>query len=162
MTPLIFAFFALAAAPAFAQEPSGCDKFKWPLDQERALLAKPSQIASGGELAQTPAAALLSLVPLAKANLPLTPSRAPRYSDSYAGFLRAPAPQAGTYRITLSHAAWTDVVQDGHELRSVAFTGARDCSGLAKSVKFELAAAPFVIQVSGTSAHAIALAVTAD
>jgi len=148
MTPLIFAFFALAAAPAFAQEPSGCDKFKWPLDQERALLAKPSQIASGGELAQTPAAALLSLVPLAKANLPLTPSRAPRYSDSYAGFLRAPAPQAGTYRITLSHAAWTDV--------------ARDCSGLAKSVKFELAAAPFVIQVSGTSAHAIALAVTAD
>jgi len=24
----------LAAAPALAQEPVGCDKFKWPLDRE--------------------------------------------------------------------------------------------------------------------------------
>ena len=26
------------AAPALAQEPVGCDKFKWPLDKERATL----------------------------------------------------------------------------------------------------------------------------
>ena len=33
-----FVLFALcvSAAPALAQEPAGCDKFKWPLDKERA------------------------------------------------------------------------------------------------------------------------------
>ena len=29
---------ALLTTPALAQEPVGCDKFKWPLDKERALL----------------------------------------------------------------------------------------------------------------------------
>ena len=39
MKPL-FILFALcvSAAPALAQEPVGCDKFKWPLDKERATL----------------------------------------------------------------------------------------------------------------------------
>lgn len=40
---MFWKFVALAvlaiAAPAFAQEPVGCDKFKWPLDHEKALLA---------------------------------------------------------------------------------------------------------------------------
>ncbi len=34
---LFIAATLLAAAPALAQEPVGCDKFKWPLDHERAL-----------------------------------------------------------------------------------------------------------------------------
>ena len=35
-----FVLFALcvSVAPALAQEPVGCDKFKWPLDKERATL----------------------------------------------------------------------------------------------------------------------------
>jgi len=32
----------LLATPAFAQEPVGCDKFKWPLDRERTMLANPA------------------------------------------------------------------------------------------------------------------------
>ncbi len=34
---------ALLAAPAFAQEPTGCATLKWPLDKERALLVKPAR-----------------------------------------------------------------------------------------------------------------------
>ena len=62
----------LIAAPALAQEPVGCDKFKWPLDHERALLASSSQLASGAAMAQPLAAAVtLALVPLADAKLPV-------------------------------------------------------------------------------------------
>ncbi len=160
-----FALIALLmAAPAFAEEPTGCDKFKWPLDHERALLANPSQTASGSEVAQPLAAAVsLTLVPFADAKLPVAPSRTPKFSGSYAGFVHvSPPPKAGIYRITLSHGAWIDVVQDGHTLKSSAFTGATGCDGIAKSVKFELDPAPFVIEVSGTSAQAIALVVTPD
>ncbi len=158
----LFLVALLAAAPALAQEPTGCGSFKWPLDQERALLAKPSPIASGGTLAQTSAAVNVTLAPFAKAQLPSPPSRAPKYPDSYAGFLNAPAPQAGTYRITLAQGAWIDVIQDGQTLKSAGFTGAKGCDGLAKSVKFDLAASPYIIELSGTSAHVVALVVTPD
>jgi hypothetical protein len=152
----------LMAAPAWAQEPAGCDKFKWPLDGERALLAKPSETASGGE-ASLGAAVMLALVPLAEAKLPVAPSRPPKFPDSYAGFVRVSAlSQAGTYRITLAHGAWIDVVQGRGALKPTAFSGSTGCEGLAKSIKFELTAAPFVVELSGTSAHAVALVVTPD
>ena len=155
----------LLAAPAFAQEPVGCDKFKWPLDRERTMLANPVVVvASGSEVQQPLAAALMvTLVPFADANLPMAPSRAPKSPDSYAGFVRVSAlPRAATYRITLSEGAWIDVVQDGHDVKSSAFSGAMGCDGVRKSVKFELTAAPFIIEISGTIAHASAVVVTPD
>jgi hypothetical protein len=147
-----------------AQEPVGCDKFKWPLDQERALLANPTQSASGGEMQKPLASAVMvTLVQFADANLPMVPSRAPKSPDSYAGFMRVSAlPKPGTYRITLSHGAWIDVVQDGHEVKSSAFSGATGCDGIRKSVKFELTAKPFIIEISGTTAHSISIVVTPD
>ena len=49
MNSVLGSFFILLAllmaAPALAQEPIGCDKFKWPVDRERAPLASPSQMA---------------------------------------------------------------------------------------------------------------------
>jgi hypothetical protein len=154
----------LIGSPAFAQEPVGCDKFKWPLDRERALLASPSQMTSGGEM-QKPldAAVMVKLEPFADANLPTAPSRAPKSPDTYAGFVRVSALQkSATYRITLSQGAWIDVVQDGREVKSTAFSEATGCDGIRKSVKFDLAAAPFIIEISGTTADAIAIVVTPD
>jgi hypothetical protein len=152
---LFIAATLLAAAPALAQEPVGCDKFKWPLDHERALLASPSQLSSGAAMAQPLAAAVtLALVPLADAKLPVAPSHAPKSPDSDAGFVNAAAlPKAGTYRVTLAAPAWIDVIQNGHALQSTAFSGASGCAGLAKSVKFELSAAPFTVEISGTTTH---------
>jgi hypothetical protein len=48
------------AAPAWAaEEPSGCDKFKWPIERERAALTAPdrAKLVSGGQLAALPAPA---------------------------------------------------------------------------------------------------------
>jgi hypothetical protein len=71
------AFIVIAAcavaAPALAQEPVGCDKFKWPLDKERATLNGTNlpKIASGDRARfPIPFGTIVALVPLADAKLP--------------------------------------------------------------------------------------------
>jgi hypothetical protein len=152
------------ASPALAQEPVGCDKFKWPLDHERALLASASPLASGAQMPKPlDAAVTLALVRLADAKLPAPPSRAPKNPQSNAGFASAPTiAKAGTYRVTLSTPSWIDVIQGGNVLQSTAFSGASGCTGVAKSVKFNLLAAPFTVELSGTPARAVGFVVTAD
>jgi hypothetical protein len=154
------AIITLAALPAWAAEPSGCDHFKWPLDHEKTLLATPVAISSGdaGKLAT---GENLKLSAQTTAKLPQEPSRPPKFPDSYAGFVTLPAPaSAGTYRVTIAHGAWIDVVQDGHVLKSTDHTGAVGCDGLAKSVKFDLAATPFTVEISSSTAPTVALVVT--
>ena len=54
---MLVALLLLAAAPVWAaEEPSGCDKFKWPIDHERAALTAPDRVKldSGSELAALP------------------------------------------------------------------------------------------------------------
>ncbi|MGO9702631.1 MAG: hypothetical protein ACLPX7_25610 [Xanthobacteraceae bacterium] len=156
----------LCAVPVHAQEPVGCDKFKWPLDQERGLLTsgKAIAIASGSSLkASLPVAVTVSLVPFADAKLPTAPGRAPRLPTSFAGFLQVAAPpHDGAYKISLSSEAWIDVVQAGHSLKSVAFSGATGCEGIRKSVKFELKAEPFAIQLSNVATNSIGVAISGD
>lgn len=160
---LFAAFVLLIATPALAQEPSGCDKFKWPLDKERALLAHAAPVASGGEIPPALTAAVkVALMPVAEAKLPVPPSRAPK-PDTFAGFVRITAPvKAGRYKVTLTDNAWVEVVQDGQNLKPGAFSGVHGCDGLRKSVKFDLTAAPFVITISNMTAKEIGVAVTQD
>src|SRR5271170_1449191 len=103
--PLLNAFFLafvlLAAAPALAaEEPSGCDKFKWPIERERAALTAPDRVklASGGELTALPSTGMtLALRPPGEANLPTPPERAPK-EGTFAGFTAfKAAPKAGLY-----------------------------------------------------------------
>jgi hypothetical protein len=159
---LAFAF----AGPALAQEGVGCDKFKWPIDRERAMLGSPSlaTVSSGGSVtAAIPVAVTVALLPLAEAKLPMPPERAPASAPSFAGFVGIPAPpSAGAYKITVSTGAWVDVVQAGSLVKSSAFSGAAGCEGVRKSVKFNLAAVPFVVQLSGVQANSIKLAITPD
>src|ERR1700722_4900798 len=141
--PLIVLVACLAAGPCLAQEPVGCDKFKWPLDKERATLNGTDlpKIASGNRVTwPIPWATTVTLVPFADAKLPAAPERAPKSPTSFAGFVEVPAPaKAGSYKITLSSEGWIDVVQDGHAVKSTAFSGALGCDGVRKSVKFDLA-----------------------
>ena len=144
----------LGAAPAWAaEEPSGCDKFKWPIERERAALTAPdrAKLASGSELAALPRIghhARAGRSP-ADAKLPTPPERAPK-DGTFAGFASIKtAPKAGLYTISLSAGGWVDVVQDGHFLKPKAFSGATDCDGIRKTMKYELSASPFVLQVSG-------------
>jgi hypothetical protein len=156
----------VAAGPALAQEPVGCDKFKWPLDKERATLTGTDlpKVISGNRINwRQPFATIVALVPLAEAKLPMAPERAPKSNESFAGFIQSPAPaKAATYKITLSSEGWIDVVQDGRRVQSITSTGVRGCDGVRKSVKFDLAATPFTIELSGIEANMIAIAITSE
>jgi hypothetical protein len=154
----------LVAAPAFAQEPVGCDKFKWPLDKERSMLKDPPKAASGSTLqVPLPAAVALTLVPFADAKLPTAPERAPRLPNSFAGFVQLNPPvHAGIYKVTLSSAAWIDVAQAGHLLKSITSSGATGCEGIRKSVKFDLQAEPFAVQISNVPTDSIGIAISGD
>jgi hypothetical protein len=165
LLPVIFAL-AASALPALAQEPSGCDKFKWPLDKERATLTGTDlpKLPSGGRAVwPLPFATLVTLTPFADAKLAVAPERAPKSNHSFAGSIDVAAPaRRGTYKITLSLEGWIDVVQDGKRLQSIAATGATGCNGVRKSVKFALAAAPFTVQFSGVEADSVGVAISKE
>jgi hypothetical protein len=162
---VVFAVCAIAG-PCLAQEPVGCDKFKWPLDKERATLNGTDlpKVASGDRVTwPIPWATSVALVSFDNAKLPMPPERAPKSADTFAGFVQVAAPpQSATYKITLSDAAWIDVVQNGQSVKSTAFSGATGCEGVRKSVKFPLAAAPFTIELSSVQANAIKIAISGD
>ena len=93
----------------------------------------------------------------------MAPERAPKASPSYAGAVKLDAPAAaGTFKVSLSGAGWIDVVQDGRFLKPVAFSGAPDCPGLRRSVKFPLAAKPLTIQLSDVKSPDISLIVSPE
>ena len=152
----------LTAAPALAaEEPSGCDKFKWPIEHERAALTAPDRIklASGAELAIPATGMTFALVAPAEAKLPSPPERAPK-DGTFAGFASFKAPaKAGLYTVSLSAGAWIDLVQDGHDLKPKGFSGATDCDGIRKTMKYEISAAPFVLQISGARDNALSVAI---
>jgi hypothetical protein len=150
-----------ATSALAAEEPSGCDKFKWPIERERAALTAPdrAKLASGSEQAALPSSAItLGLVAPSEAKLPTPPERAPK-DGTFAGFTDIKTTKAGLYTISLSAGAWVDVVQDGHVLKPVAFSGATDCDGIRKTMKYELSAQPLVLQVSGARDNFISIAI---
>ena len=153
----------LGAAPAWAaEEPSGCDKFKWPIERERAALTAPdrAKLASGNEQAALPSSGItLALVAPADAKLPTPPERAPK-EGTFAGFTSVKtAPKAGLYTISLSAGGWVDVVQDGHFLKPKAFSGATDCDGIRKTMKYELSAAPSCCRSAATKENSVSIAI---
>src|ERR1700674_4503255 len=161
--PLVIAFVLVGAVPAWAaEEPSGCDKFKWNIDHERAALTAPDRVklASGGEVAALPSTGMtLGLSAPADAQLTTPPERAPK-EGTFAGFtsFKAP-PKAGIYTVSLSAGAWVDLVQEGRPLKPKAFSGATDCDGIRKTMKYEISASPFVLQISGTKENSISIAI---
>jgi hypothetical protein len=162
-TALLVGFVLLGTASAFAaEEPSGCDKFKWPIERERAALTAPDRVklSSGGELAAPPATGIaLTLVPPADAKLPTPPERTSK-EGTFAAYINfKDAPKAGLYTISLSSGAWIDVVQDGHALKPKGFSGATDCEGIRKTMKYQMSASPFVLQISGARKNAISVAI---
>ena len=159
MRILLATIVLLGATAAHAAEPSGCDKFKWPIDAERAALTTSERalIKSGSDLPISGNAVTVALVPSGDAKLP-TPSERNFPSDAFAGFVQVAAPEAaGLYTVSLSEALWVDVVQDGKMLKPVAFSGATDCAGIRKTMRFELTAQPMTIQLSGGKADRVNL-----
>ncbi|MDR3460758.1 MAG: hypothetical protein P4L76_00395 [Beijerinckiaceae bacterium] len=161
--PVLIAALAAAslAAPARADEPKGCESFKWPVQRDAALLQAPGKpiLQSGASAAIDGKAFEFKLVAFDAAALPKPPERSPKISPSQAGFLSFAAPAAGSYQITLSAAAWIDIVQNGNYIKPSAFSGATDCPGARKSVRVSLAASPFTLQISSTQGPAIGVVI---
>ena len=118
------------------------------------------KLPSGADMAALPSTGMiLALRTPSEAKLPSAPERAPK-EGTFAGFTSfKSAPKAGIYTISLSAGAWVDVVQDGHVLKPKGFSGATDCAGIRKTMKYELAAAPFVLQISGAKEDSISIAI---
>jgi hypothetical protein len=156
---------ALIAAPglARAQEGSGCDGFKWPLDHERAALVRSDKasLPNGGALAYD-VPMTLELQPLSAAGLPKAPERTPKSPSAFAGHFTLAAPaKPGAYRVTISSEGWVDVLDGGAYLHPIAFTGATGCEGARKSVKFDLPGRPLAFQFSGVPKDQISVIVSA-
>jgi hypothetical protein len=159
-TAIIAALAALTIGPALAQEPIGCDKFKWPVERETTALRASDlkTMASGSDVATLPFAAKITLKAPKDAGLPTPPERAPK-DGTFAGFLSSKGVAAGLYSVSLSASAWLDIVQNGQLLKAKSFSGVQGCDGIRKVVKFELSGAPFTLQISGVPADSIAVAV---
>jgi len=159
---LLVASLLLSAAPrARAEEPSGCDKFKWPLTASALTVPDRAKLASGGELTTLPTTGMtLALTAPSDAKLPTAPERAPK-EGTLAGFASVRgAPKAGLYTISLSAGAWVSTwCRNGHFLKPKGFSGATDCDGIRKTMKYELSASPFVLQISGTKEDSISVAI---
>ncbi len=148
--------FVLSAPAARADEV--CAAHKWPAGA--LLAADPAPAASGDtlHLAPGPSAFALALSAVGETDFPIPPERAPA-PESYGAVVSAAPPEgAGLYAIALSERAWIDVVQGGGIVPSTDFSGAQDCP-LHKIVRFDLAAAPFTIQLSGAAEPSLLLVV---
>jgi hypothetical protein len=159
---LAAALTAAACGAAAADEPSGCAAFRWPLDRERVELVRPDRpsLANGGALAYN-VATTLKLAPFGEAGLPKAPERAPKSQQSYAGHFTLPALAApGRYKVTITSEGWIDVLDGGDYLHPAAFSGAMNCEGARKSVKFDLPARPLAVQFSGVKDDQISIIVS--
>ena len=79
---------------------------------------------------------------------------------TFAGFASFKgAPKPGLYTISLSTGAWVDLIQDGHALKPKGFSGATDCDGIRKTMKYEISASPFVLEISGAKDNALSVAI---
>ena len=153
-TSLLVALALLGAAPAWAaEEPSGCDKFKWP-NRARARGARRHRIAPSWHQAASLRLALAAGSTPGAARLRPICRRRPSVRPRRHLCRLTPAsrpPKAGLYTVSLSIGGWLDLVQDGHFLKPKAFSGATDCDGIRKTMKYELSAEP--VRAAGQRDH---------
>ena len=149
----------LASAP----RASACHEFSWSLERERAWFDQkrlPRRV-SGARLRKIDRAVTLDLQPTSKATFFLPPQRKPK-PDSFSGdiaFFGVPRP--GQYQVTLSEPASIDVFENGMRLKPIAATEAKDCKGLAESMRYDLAPGDLVlVQVTGAPSSTINVAFT--
>ena len=159
--PIVILALAGLLTPAMAED--GYAKFAWALTREQALFAsvdKPAVKAGETLGALTKTAFTLHRQPGAQAAFAMPPERKPKAERWFGGMVRLAAPEKpGIYQVTLSEEARIDVVKDGRYARAVGSTGRSDCPGLRKSVRLDLAAAPFVLQLSGVAAEQVVVAI---
>ena len=146
------------AGGAHAQDVSGCGKFKWSIERERALFATPKPLAADGALDIGSAAYHVSLADGDKLAFPAPPERAPK-AGTHGAVLSFKVATEGFYDVTLSDEGWIDVVDHGQRIASTDFSGQKACAGVRKSVRFSLKPGELVVQLSNIEPDAINIAI---
>lgn len=151
--------------PAWAQ---GCKDFKWDVSREQALFAgKALEIKAGSEVAKAPQLQVeqlydVGLVAQEQVKFAAVPGKKMISDGASAGLMRVQVAKAGTYRVSVSHAFWIDVVDGGKVLGSLDFSGSHDCDQLRKVVAYDLPeGVELIIQLSGNVESQVLLSVTA-
>lgn len=99
-----------------------------------------------------------ALLPTPTLSYPLRPEK-PGGPASSGGLFAFAAPAAGRYRVALGAGAWIDVVRDGAAVVSSTHGHGPDCSGVRKTVDFDLLPGRYLLQVSGNAASTLPLLV---
>ncbi len=126
---------------------SGCGALAWDLWAARAQLTAGSlPLVKPGTAATVGKAFRLEMQPRQSAALPVLPSRLPE-GEATVGWVEVAAPPPDRLQVVLDGEGWIDAAEGGAPLKSVAFTGAKDCAGARKAVVFALSGAPLTLQV---------------
>lgn len=168
--PMLAALLALAGLTAVPSAPAkseadACQGFEWPLETERTWFkASHESVASGASLPKPPEKAIeLDLEPQDAVTFVLPPGGKQKSDGvAYGGVVTfAGTIKPGLQQITLAKSGWIDVVQNGAAVKARAHTGGKNCAEIRKSVRFEIAAGGFTVQVSGVAEPSVILAVRA-
>ncbi|MBB6092145.1 molybdenum ABC transporter molybdate-binding protein [Povalibacter uvarum] len=156
-------FAVLASREAMT---SGCTGFAFDVAKELAVLkGQPIPLAAAASTDKMPTAGSgkaysLLLVDQSAAKFVVAPEKITVADGSYGGLLNL-SPTTGTLRVTLSEAAWVDVLSGSNAVKSVRHTGSHNCAPLRKSVEFNVApGAPLTLQISGSTSRTLLLAIT--
>jgi len=138
-----------------------------PLPAPLAGWAAPHLTMNAARKAGQLAHATLTLGQAADATLPHTPEVAyvvqplkPGGTVSYGGIFAFEVPAAGTYRVALDSHSWTDVIEDGASLASIAHGHGPACTGVAKMVDYTLKPGRHLLQISAQGEPKLTLMVT--
>ena len=98
------------------------------------------------------------LLPAASVTLPVAPGK-PAAAGTSSGVFAFEAPAAGRYRVALGAPAWLDVVRGGKALTSVTHGHGPACTGIRKTVDFDLKPGRHLLQIVGSPTPGIDLMV---
>lgn len=169
LTLIALAAFALAGAPALAQQhdhgAAACSATdaKLPAGLEKWNGGAAIATATSGE--HLPHALLTlgegyapSLKKKGEVTFTVEPEK-PGGSVSYSGLFAFDVAEAGNYAVALSTPAWIDVLEDGKALEPQSFGHGPECTTIRKKVVFALKPGRHVLQVAGNGAETMKLMV---
>jgi len=152
---------ALAQQAAADTSRAACDRFTWPVKNERAWFAdkRLARRPSGARLKRIDRAVELSLERSDEVKFFLPPGVKPK-PHSFSGevtFFGVPRP--GIYQVTLSAEASIDVFENGIRLNAIGYTSASNCPGVFESLRYNLAPGDLVlVQITNATTNSIKVA----
>jgi hypothetical protein len=158
MKKVVISLFAILTGTSFAMaDDAGCAAFKWPVTREQALFPAATAAQSGAALTVGQAVDF-TLAAVDTISFAVPPEHAPA-AGTFGATASVAVPPEGELQISLSDEAWVDVVQGGHAMKSVDFSGVKTCPGIRKSVRFKLVGGPATVQFSGAKKETLKVAV---